>query len=148
MIQITDPTTGNLANVFVTNSTGYIDAYCRADTQATWEDAAIANGLATRQDDGTLLPSPGIWIDVIGSVVKTDAVLAEDGTEITPAVMDDRYHVNFRLDPSVSWEALAIAWTANGTLDSNPDATEVARKMTGVALIDPDSIHSNTRMWA
>lgn len=50
--------------------------------------------LATLSEDGTLIPHAGVIIDEIGPVVKTPAVLDEDGNVVTPAVVVEGHHVN------------------------------------------------------
>ena len=50
--------------------------------------------LATLSEDGRLIPAPGVIIDEIGPVVKTPAVLDEDGEIVTPAVVVEGHHVN------------------------------------------------------
>ena len=50
--------------------------------------------LATLDDNGNLIPHAGVIIDEIGPVVKTPAVLDEDGNVITPAVVIEGHHVN------------------------------------------------------
>ena len=50
--------------------------------------------LATLSEDGALIPHAGVIIDEIGPVVKTPAVLDEDGNVITPAVVVEGHHVN------------------------------------------------------
>ena len=50
--------------------------------------------LATLSEDGALMPHAGVIIDEIGPVVKTPAVLDEDGNVITPAVIVEGHHVN------------------------------------------------------
>ena len=50
--------------------------------------------LATLDDNGNLIPHAGVIIDEIGPVVKSPAVLAEDGNVITPAVVVEGHHVN------------------------------------------------------
>lgn len=60
-------------------------------------------------DTGNLIPSEGVRIDEIGPVVKVDAVLDEEGSEITPAVVIDGHHVNL-----VAYGVLADLLTAGG----------------------------------
>ena len=50
--------------------------------------------LATLSEDGALIPHAGVIIDEIGPVVKSPAVLDEDGNVITPAVVVEGWHVN------------------------------------------------------
>lgn len=50
--------------------------------------------LCTLDAAGNLVPLPGIAIDEIGPIVKTPAVLDEDGQVVTPAVVIGGHHVN------------------------------------------------------
>lgn len=151
---ITNPATGQPVSVFVRLSGGYVDCILRADTQAAWEAAALAQNVLVKQPDGSLVPNAGISIDVLGPVVKVPAVIDPATlTVTTPAVMDERYHVNMRLDPRAegvakSWEDLAIQWTEHGTLDPEVNNDEVAHVLGGVGLIDPDTIRQPKRVWA
>lgn len=63
------------------------DFMYRATDKATWDAYA----------DAMCLTSDAAIIDEIGPIVATPAVIGEDGEIITPAVMDDRWHVNVRV---------------------------------------------------
>lgn len=62
--------------------------------------------LATLSEDGRLIPHAGVIIDEIGPVVKTPAVLGEDGEIVTPAVVIEGHHVNL-----VAWGEMATLLT-------------------------------------
>lgn len=88
-----------------------IDLMFRADSQAAWTAFAASAGY-TRDADGAAVPTEGVSIDEIGPVVTTPAVLDDEGEIITDAVLDQRHHVNVRLDcdappmisgPGVEW---------------------------------------------
>ncbi len=156
-ITIPHPETGEPVELFVRiNEDGYVDALCRAAYKSAWEQAALANGLL-RQDvigtdnDEPILGDPypveGVFIDVIGPVTVTPAVIDENGAEITPADIDNRYHVNLRLSPEVNWFPIAYAWMTNGNDDAEPNKDEETRTLARVSLIDPDSIKTPTRVW-
>ena len=68
-----------------------MDLMYRATDKATWDAYAASKGLTS---DGQ---PTGCYIDEIGPIVTTPAVISEDGTILTPAVMDDRHHVNVRV---------------------------------------------------
>lgn len=42
----------------------------------------------------------GVSVDMIGQIVTQEAVFGEEGEEITPAVIDTRFHVNIRASQS------------------------------------------------
>ena len=139
--------------VFVKFSHGlFVDAIIRAKDQATWEAAAISQGLLT-DDAGRVR---GVSIAPIGSIVITPAV--RDGeTVVTPAVMDDRYHVNLRIsEPMLStlnsegfekWKVTAINWTKYGS-DAPGNKKELGKSLGDVTLIDPDTVSSASLVWA
>lgn len=60
-------------------------------TTTTFPDGST---LATLDVNGNLIPHAGVIIDEIGPVVKTPAVLDEEGNEVTPAVIVEGHHVN------------------------------------------------------
>lgn len=63
------------------------------------DEATAAGKLATYRRDGQwLLASHSHALDVIGPVVIVQAVYANDnGSLISPPVIDDRFHVNLRV---------------------------------------------------
>ena len=94
---------------------------------------------------GPLIPAPGVTITEIGPLVLTPGTYAEDGTEITPPVMDNRYHVNFWLAPRLVerglWMQWALAWTENGQ-SGTPNHAEESVVYEGIELIDPLTVSS------
>ncbi len=149
---------GNEVEVFVAFSGGFLDLQVRADTRAGFEAAAEAENLLVRDGEDNLRPAPGVLIDPLGPVVITAAELDAEGNVVTPAVKDNRYHVNLRItapaltaadaDGFPNWERTAIQWTQNGEPDAEINAEESALKLANVALIDPASIKSPARIWA
>lgn len=155
--------------VNVALSGGMVDAYVRATDRDTFEAAALIAGLKyevmqtitdpdtgeeTTQGTGEYKVAKGVEIYPIGPVVITPAVLDEDGNVTTPAVMDTRHHVNFRMgEPAVSrsdedgllWHKWAIYWTMQGADDTQINNAEQGKVMLGVSLIDPDTISSKAR---
>ena len=75
--------------------------------------------LATLSEDGNLIPHAGVIIDEIGPVVKTPAVLDEDGKIVTPAVIIEGHHVNL-----VAWGEMA-SLLAMGPPVAGPDGTMI-----------------------
>jgi hypothetical protein len=139
---------------------GVIDLIVREEKGGDWVAAAMAAELLTGTDPetGELIRSRGVNIDVIGPVVVTPAVMAEDGeTVVTPDVIDPRTHLNIRLSgPALTnmrtgsslkkWEWYALAWMRGAEASSNKN--EQGQTLSGVTLIDPDSIATPARVWA
>lgn len=50
--------------------------------------------LALLDDNGDLVPHPGVIIDEIGPIVKQPATYDADGNEVTPGVIIEGHHVN------------------------------------------------------
>lgn len=75
--------------------------------------------LATLDDNGNLIPHAGVIIDEIGPVVKTPAVLDEDGNVITPAVVVEGHHVNL-----VAWGEITTMLTM-GPPDAEGNPTQL-----------------------
>jgi hypothetical protein len=155
--------------VNVALSGGMVDAYVRATDRATFDAAALVAGLTyevmqtvvdeegneTTEGTGEIRTARGVEIHHIGPVVITPAVLDEEGNVTTPAVMDTRHHVNFRMgEPAVSrtdedgtllWQRWAAQWTAAGADDTNRNNAEEGKVLMGVSLIDPDTISSKAQ---
>jgi hypothetical protein len=111
------------------------DLMYRATDKATWDAYAASKGLTS---DGQ---PTGCYIDEIGPIVTTPAVISEDGTILTPAVMDDRHHVNVRVInlPTITDEdgnvtVLSMADLAAGNAD--------------VEWVDPATVDNPRRIWA
>ena len=140
---ITHPETGEPVEVFVRIADGYVDVMCRAAYRKAWTDAATANKLIDA--DGN--PSPGVSIDEIGDVIVTPATYDEDGKELTPAVIDNRFHVNFRIAEHLAWQPIALAWMSQGNDDAVANKDEETRTLAKVSLIDPDTVKTPARVW-
>ena len=151
--------------LYVSIEGGRLWAMVRATDQATFDQKALEVGLKVytnpAQDEvldeegnvvtpavpasGPLIPAPGVTITEIGPLVLTPGTYAEDGTEITPPVMDSRYHVNFWLAPRLVerglWMQWALAWTENGQ-PGTPNHAEESVVYEGIELIDPLTVSS------
>jgi len=146
---IQDPD-GNDVEVFACLSGGMLDYSVRADDQATFDAVALSVGMLEEvelDDGGTVLrPAKGINISRIGPVTLTPATYDDEGEVVTPAVVDDRYHVDVRLSPAATerglWKTWAIAWMNNGVADDSPNASEVGQKHSGVTLLDTRTFSS------
>ena len=157
MSEIIQDANGDDVVVFVKFSHGlFVDAIIRAKDKATWEAAAISQGLLADDPERGPVPVRGASIAAIGAVVLTPAVM--DGeTVVTPAVVDDRYHVNLRIsEPMLSsvnsegfekWKVTAINWTTYGS-DETGNKQELGKSLGDVTLIDPDTISSASCVWA
>ena len=112
-----------------------MDLMYRATDKAAWDAYAASKRLTA---DG--MPS-GCYIDEIGPIVQTPAVIGPDGEVITPAVMDDRHHVNVRivhLPQSVDEEGTVTVTTMADLAAGNAD----------VEWIDPALVESPRRIFA
>ena len=126
--------------------------------------------LATLDDASNLIPAPGVQMDEIGPIQKTPAVIDAEGNIITPPVMIDGHHVNFRVYgdlaamltdglPQTDAEGNllglferthildlipGLAWQAI-TEDGVPEGYEGPNQ---VRLFDPTTVSSRSRVWA
>jgi hypothetical protein len=142
-ITIPHPETGEPVEVFVRIADSYVDVMCRAAYKSAWTAAATANGLIDA--DGN--PVPGVNIDEIGDMIVTPATYDEFGNELTPAEIDHRFHVNFRIAEHLAWQPIALAWMLNGNDDAVPNKEEETRTLAKVSLIDPDTVKTPARVW-
>lgn len=94
-----------------------IDLMFRADNKDAWDAFAPTAGYVV---------SPIVSVDEIGPITTTPAVLDEEGNELSPAVIDNRYHVNVRLDAE------------------SPSAISGP----GIEWLDPATILTPARIWA
>lgn len=163
----------NGQEAFVKVTGDMVDAIVRAPDRETFEQVARSvelyyevmetvvdeeTGETSKVGTGEWRVGKGVNIDHLGPVVITPGTYDEDGNEITAPVLDDRHHVNIRLAPPATekldangnpkWHDWAVAWTQNGQPDSDVNATEEAKVYAQVALIDPGSIKTPTRVWA
>lgn len=104
-----------------------------------------------------------ILCDEIGEVVKTPAVLDEEGNEITPAVVVPGYHANL---VATGWlaEMLTAGMPTEGTIFERTRILELLGTMnwqpsamgelagyvgtSGVKIGDPGSVNHRARRWA
>lgn len=167
---------GTPVEIFASQSGGFVDTCIRATDRDTWVQAALSQNLLYRDpiiekttDEATgevtetivgyedeIKASAGANITEIGPVVLTPAVLDDEGNEITPAVMDNRFHLNMRIsEPLLSkadengyplWQKTALLWMTYGQ-PVKPNSAEQAKDVQGVQMIDPDSIRNPYRIW-
>lgn len=154
----------NGVKAYVTFDRGNLWAMIRATDKATFDAQALEVGLKVHTNpaqpsvidpeteevitpaveaSGPLVPAPGVTITELGPHVLTPASYDDEGNEITPAVLDNRYHVNFWLSPRLvetgAWETWAVAWTENGT-PASANNQEQAVLFQGIELIDPMTV--------
>ena len=160
---------GNAARVFARDIGGRIEGLIRAADKATFQTAAIARGLMVEITEPQTNPETGevtqvgtgqyryaIGVEVFEdgqTPIKTPAVLDGHGNVVTPAVVDTRYHARLVVsEPALSEPddhlpltkvvATLIMWTEYGNPDLQVNAQEVAHVLSGVALIDPETVAS------
>ena len=145
--------------VFASLSGGVLHCMIRCADEATFEAAGLQVGLLQYENpaedavvdpetgdeitpavpaSGDLIPSGTATVTRMGPHTITPAVLDDDGAEVTPAVMDNRYHVNFWVREYTNWEEWIVQWMA-GTPGS-PNADENSIAIMGVELIDPMTV--------
>jgi hypothetical protein len=104
--------------------------YCyRFPDRDTFLSLALASGHATQVPDSPIelnAYTHAYAIDEIGPVVVTPGVYDNDGNEVTPPVMDNRHHLNFKGEAPESWDEHLVVvnspcriW-AGGTADPVP----------------------------
>jgi hypothetical protein len=151
----------NATPVFATIDRGLLHCMIRCADEATFEAVGLSVGLLTHENEGSaevldeegnvveeavapsgaIVASRGNTVTRMGAHVITPAVLDDEGNEVTPAVVDSRYHVNFWIPVAGDWEALITDWMANGE-DADANASESAVTHQGVELIDPLSVNT------
>lgn len=75
-----------------------IDLYLRASTPETLASACPF----LWGEDGWITSSDCWAFDPIGPIVSTPGIYDEDGNEVTPPVIDDRFHANLRCTEGVA----------------------------------------------
>lgn len=84
-------------------NTNMIDLFLRAETEtALIEACPFLRGV---DDNGNPIWVTGTLdyaLSIIGPVVGTPGDYDDDGVEVTPPVMDDRFHANLRCLPSIA----------------------------------------------
>lgn len=152
-------------------SSGVVDGIVRAFDYETFIEACkvaellyeVEEAVQDPETGETVLVGTGTWkwskgvsVDEIGPVVVSPTEYLDD-VEITPAVVDDRYHVNIRLtgqaltrvneEGQLKWIEWGETWTYLGTKDMDINSSEEGLVLFGVSLIDPDSAKTKSRTW-
>lgn len=105
------------------------DLMYKSTDKTTWDAFMLSSGL-TVESEGEVYLNPNVLIDEIGPIVITPAVYDKDGKEITPAVVDDTWHVNVRL------------------LDDSFDIPALAAGDADTEWINPADVTTPARIWA
>ncbi len=128
---------------YVSLDRGNLWAMIRATDEATFDAKAQEVGLLVAGPGGTLRPGFGVTLARLGPHVLTPGTYDDAGNEITPPVMDARFHANFWLSPQAvalnRWQGWAMTWTLTGT-SGRANKSETAVALGGIELIDPDSV--------
>jgi hypothetical protein len=94
---------------------------------------------------GRVIVAPDILVRELGPLTLVQATYGDDGVELTAAVIDPDYHVNWWLGPKAiargNWMPWVTLWTYSGaTMVSNN--VEDGTVMRGMAIIDPATVNS------
>lgn len=152
--------------VFASLSGGMLHIMVRATSRETYLEQALTVGLLKYANEGSpavidpetgevlvpevlpsgpLIPSSGVTITELGPHVLVAGTYDEEGNEITPPVVDSRYHVNAWIGPAGvergAWKVWGVAWTQNGQ-PVNPNNAEEGVAYGGIELIDPLTVSS------
>src|SRR6056297_961284 len=151
--------------VYVTLEGGRLWAMVRATDKATFDQKALEVGLKVYTNpaqpevldeegnvlfpaveaSGPLIPAPGVTIAEMGPHVLVPGTYDEEGKELTAPVLDNRYHANFWLAPSLVerglWKQWALGWSQHGHAVA-PNNKEDAIEFQGVELIDPLTVNN------
>lgn len=152
--------------VYATLEGNRLACMVRATDQATFNAQALVVGLKVYQNpaqpavvdpetgevltpaveaSGPLIAAPGTTLTELGPITLVAGTYDEEGNELTPPVVDTRWHVNFWLAPWLVdrglWKAWGVAWTLNGQ-PVDPNNTEEAVVYQGIELIDPLTVTS------
>ena len=147
--------------VFAKVSGGVLHCMVRCADESTFDNVGLSVGLLTHENEGSaevldedgnvvqeavapsgaIVAAKGNTVARLGPHVITPAVLDDEGNEVTPAVVDLRFHANFWISVSSAWETLIVDWANNGTA-SSANGSESAVVHQGVELIDPLSVNT------
>jgi hypothetical protein len=117
-----------------------MDLMYRATDKAAWDAYAAIVSLTS---DGQPL---GCYIDCIGQIVTTPAVIdPETGDVVSPAVVDEHFHVNVRLTQIAGPMPDPVP---EDYVQQGHDPAVLAQGGPGVEWIDPASVDNPRRIWA
>ena len=151
------PEQGAWVGVPVSIIGGRLQFVVRCVNQSTFESLALFTALMKPVLDENnnligLTNTKSSQVSQIGPVVITPAVV--DGeVETTPAVIDNRWHVNAMLGPVATrygaWEQWTLQWVLTGSVltEEQKNASENGVIRDGIELLDPATILSPVRRW-
>jgi hypothetical protein len=94
---------------------------------------------------GRVIVAPDIVVAELGPLTLVQATYDDDGIELTAAVIDFDYHVNWWLGPKAiargDWMRWVTLWTYTGD-NIIPNNQEEGVVMRGMAIIDPATVTS------
>lgn len=76
-----------------------VDVFLRADTPAA---LAAACPYLVDDEGGWVLSGDSFAFDPIGPVVLVPGIYDDEGNEVTPPIVDDRFHANLRCTPEIA----------------------------------------------
>ncbi len=140
---------------------GYVEAMIRADSEAIWEASAEARFLLVRDEEtDTLHPAPHVHIDGPMFPVVTPAEYDAEGNVTTPAVTDSRPHYNLRIAPWAQealaedgvtprwYETLVMFHTGKPITENDRNKAEDGLYVSGITVLDPETISTPARVYA
>lgn len=138
------------------------------EVTSTYEPKFLAS---VDEESGKLVMLPGISISEIGPVTKVQGTYDEEGNELTPPVIVDGHHVNFRVGAELSYiltqglpqsdeegNPLTI-WERTRILQLIPELTSTTLTeigedgqtgyvgLSGMKLFDPSVVTKQARRW-
>lgn len=125
---------------------GILHIVVRATDETTFNAAAVQLGVLVDDPERGLIPAPYVDVCRIGPLVRTPATYDRDGNEVTPAVVDSRYHANIWLGRFIVergvWIPAAVRWAeeGRGLLLTERNKSEDGFSLNGVESLDPDTI--------
>lgn len=123
-----------------------MDMMFKAVDKETWDAWASDAGLISPGKEEKGWGEIPIYIDEIGPIVTTPAVLDENGEVVTPAVINDSHHVNVRI---VYPDSVYTYTDAEGVERTyGVDYSILAQGGEGVEWIDPIIVTTPERIWA
>ena len=155
----TDEETGRLfvndTPVFAKMMGGTLHCMIRATDEATFNSVGLSVNLLEEinilDDEGNptgetkIVTTSGNTVTRLGPHVLVPGTYDEEGNELTPPVLDNRYHVNFWLGPETvargNWVQWILDWMTNGATGS-PNRSEESLAHMGIELLDPLTITS------
>ena len=149
---------------------GILHVMVRADSEEIFDQAGLEVGLLQHKEPGSdavvdeegnviqeavppsgpMIATKGNTVYKMGPHVITPGVYDEEGNEVTPPVMDNRFHVNFWLGSETvergNWTTWILQWMQQGENTASPNKNETSTYLNGIELIDPLSIETRSNV--